>query len=104
MERVISLELAALWGAGHHERVDGKGYPEMLSGTEINTEAGILSLADAYVAMVSSRPCCEPLPPDDARAIPVAGAGTQWDPFLGKGLLEIVRHEADDAVPVATTA
>ena len=53
LERISALEPAALWVAAHHERMDGKGYPEMLSGTEISAEAGILSLADAYVAIVS---------------------------------------------------
>jgi HD-GYP domain-containing protein (c-di-GMP phosphodiesterase class II) len=102
LERIISLEPAALWVAAHHERVDGKGYPEMLVGGEISTEAGILSLADAYVAMISARPYREPLPAEDARAIIDADSGTQWDPFLAKVLLKIVRHEAE--VPLATSA
>ena len=102
VERVIALEPATLWVAAHHERVDGKGYPEMLTGAEISTEAGILSLADAYVAMISARPYRGPLPAEDASAIVDAGAGTQWDPFLTKVLLEIVRHESDD--DIATTA
>lgn len=102
LERVIALEPAALWVSAHHERVDGKGYPEMLAGAEIGTEAGILSLADAYVAMISVRPYRDSLPSEDARAIIDAGSGTQWDPFLVKVLLEIVRHEDDGAI--ATTA
>ncbi|PZC45342.1 MAG: c-di-GMP phosphodiesterase class II [Chloroflexi bacterium] len=102
LERVPVLDNAAVWVSGHHERIDGKGYPEMLSGSEIGSEAGILSLADAYVAMISPRPYRGPLPVEDARAIIDAGAGTQWDPFLVKVLLELVRHEAPESV--ATSA
>ena len=97
IERIVALEPATLWVAAHHERVDGKGYPEMLSGAEISSEAGILSLADAYVAMISARPYRDPLTSAEARAIVDAGAGTQWDPFLVKVLLEIVRDAAAES-------
>ncbi len=97
LERISALEPAALWVAAHHECLDGKGYPEILAGAEISAEAGILSLADAYVAVISPRPSRDPLPHEDACAILDAGAGGQWDPFLIKVLLEIVQHEERDA-------
>lgn len=40
----------------HHERIDGRGYPEGLKGNEIPLEARIVSVADAYHALVSDRP------------------------------------------------
>lgn len=51
---------------GHHERYDGKGYPDRLSGEHINILTQILSIADAYDAMTSTRPYREPLSREEA--------------------------------------
>jgi putative two-component system response regulator len=56
----------------HHERIDGSGYPDGLSGREIPVPVQVLSLADAYDAMTSSRPYRPPFP--HARALE-----TLWD-------------------------
>ncbi len=50
------LEEVAEWVESHHERIDGRGYPEGRSGDEIPLESRILAIADAYVAMTSDRP------------------------------------------------
>ena len=66
----------------HHERYDGKGYPDGLAGDEIPRAAAILSIVDAYDALVSDRPYRDGLPPARAMQILDEGAGTQWDPDL----------------------
>ena len=66
----------------HHERYDGKGYPEGLKGDSIPLEARIMALADVYDALISKRVYKDPLPPEQARAIILEGSGTQFDPAL----------------------
>ncbi len=64
----------------HHERFDGTGYPDGLSGREIPRLARIVSVCDAYDALVNDRPYRRRLPIDQALAVLVDGAGRQWDP------------------------
>jgi HD-GYP domain-containing protein (c-di-GMP phosphodiesterase class II) len=63
----------------HHERYDGKGYPDGLAGEDIPLLARILAVADAYDAMSQSRPYRDPLPNRQVEERLVAGAGSQWD-------------------------
>ena len=69
----------------HHERIDGKGYPEQLKGKEIPLAARIVSVADAYHALVSDRPYRKGMPIEKACEILRMGAGIQWD-------ADLVRH------------
>jgi HD-GYP domain-containing protein (c-di-GMP phosphodiesterase class II) len=66
----------------HHERFDGKGYPEGLKGEEIPIEARIMSLADVYDALISERVYKKAFSKEKARAIIEEGSGTQFDPDL----------------------
>jgi putative two-component system response regulator len=66
----------------HQERWDGKGYPDGLRGEQIPLLARILSIADAYDAMLSPRPYRPALRNEEAEANLRAGAGNQWDPYL----------------------
>ncbi len=80
------------WVHAHHERMDGRGYPDGLAGDAIPLEARILAVADAYEAMVSDRPYRAGMPELDARAELERCAGTQFDPevvaaFLAAGAL-----------------
>ena len=63
----------------HHERIDGKGYPEGLKGDEIPYLARILSIADAFDAMMSDRHYRTKLDLESATNQLVEGAGTQFD-------------------------
>ena len=63
----------------HHERWDGGGYPEGLSGEAIPLAARIMAVADAYSAMTTDRPYRKGMAPAEARQILQDGAGTQWD-------------------------
>jgi HD-GYP domain-containing protein (c-di-GMP phosphodiesterase class II) len=65
---------------GHHERYDGTGYPDGLAGTAIPLMARILAVADACVAMLSSRPYRPELSAARIEHIFREGAGSQWDP------------------------
>jgi len=66
----------------HHERYDGKGYPHGLAGEKINYFARVLSLANAYDAMVSDRPYREGLDSSDAITEIELNKGKQFDPAL----------------------
>ncbi|WP_316570064.1 HD-GYP domain-containing protein [Neobacillus sp. YIM B06451] len=66
----------------HHERWDGKGYPDQLKGTEIPYLARITSIADAFDAMTSSRSYRAALSVEEAYSRIIEGKGTQFDPEL----------------------
>jgi len=66
----------------HHERFDGRGYPDGLSGDEIPLLARIMSICDAFDALINDRPYRNRVSIDQAIATLRAGAGTQWDPEL----------------------
>ena len=68
----------------HHERYDGKGYPNGVSGENIPLEARIMSLADVFDALVSKRCYKDAFTYDKAFSIIEEGLGTQFDPVLGR--------------------
>jgi HD-GYP domain-containing protein (c-di-GMP phosphodiesterase class II) len=72
----------------HHERWDGKGYPDGLAGEAIPLGARIIAVIDAFDAMTSARPYAQPLSTADALARIEAGAGTRWDPAVVAALIE----------------
>ena len=66
----------------HHERYDGSGYPEGLSGDSIPLLARILSVADSFDAINTTRPYRSALSPERVDQILREGAGAQWDPLV----------------------
>ena len=64
----------------HHERLDGRGYPDGLTDEELPLVARIIAVADTYDAMTTSRPYRAGLPPEKAAAEITAAAGTQLCP------------------------
>lgn len=66
----------------HHERLDGTGYPEGLSGGEIPLNARIIAVADAYEAMTAKRPYHRPKSREEAVAELRRCAGSQFDPAV----------------------
>ena len=68
----------------HHERYDGKGYPNGVSGENIPLEARIMALADVFDALVSKRCYKDAFTYDKAFSIIEEGLGTQFDPILGR--------------------
>lgn len=77
----------------HHERVDGKGYPDGLSGNQIPLPARVLSIADAFDAMTSVRPYRNRMPLVAAFDELVSNSGAQFDPALVRAFLEQCRSE-----------
>ena len=66
----------------HHEHWDGSGYPEKLKGEDIPLAARIVSVADAYHALISDRPYRKGMSNEKACEILKVGAGIQWDKNL----------------------
>lgn len=73
----------------HHEHWDGTGYPEKLRGEEIPFSARIVSIADAYHALISDRPYRKGLSVQKACEILRMGAGIQWDSNLVRQFIQI---------------
>ena len=67
---------------GHHERWDGRGYPDRLAGEVIHQHARILAVADSFDAMTSARPYRHALPFEEAARRLRADAGAQFDPSV----------------------
>jgi len=74
--------------ACHHERWDGKGYPNGLAGTEIPLSARIMAVADVFDALVSRRSYKEPFTFEKAMEIICEGAGTQFDPEVVRAFVD----------------
>ncbi|GAA1886027.1 hypothetical protein GCM10009687_63190 [Asanoa iriomotensis] len=82
-------DLAAVVAA-HHERFDGTGYPRGLAGTGIPIEARIVTVTDAWAAMLADRPYSPPLTVAQARAEIERCRGTQFDPAVADVFLDLV--------------
>jgi putative two-component system response regulator len=74
----------------HHERWDGGGYPDGLSGDAIPLAARVVSVADAIEAMSVRRPYRDPLPPGTVIEQLEEGRGRQWDPAVIDAALELI--------------
>jgi HD-GYP domain-containing protein (c-di-GMP phosphodiesterase class II) len=93
---VPGLDKASLYALHHHEGFNGAGYPAGLKGEEIPMESRIVSVIDAYDAMISNR-CYRPgLSHDEAVRRLLQSGGTQFDPFVVQTFVEIAKEEADD--------
>lgn len=79
----------------HHERYDGRGYPNGLSDDNIPLVAQILDVADAYDAMTSNRCYRNALPQDVVRGEIIKGKGTQFDPEIADIMLEIIDEDTE---------
>ena len=80
IEQVPGLEVISTWVQSHHERPDGRGYPEMLERDEIPIPSRILAVADAYWALRAARPYRQALSHKEAVGLIVDEAGGQFDP------------------------
>ncbi len=83
------LRLAREIAYSHHERWDGKGYPQGTSGTDIPLAARLMSVADVYDALVSRRVYKPALDHNEVVSILTAGQGTQFDPHAIDAFLAI---------------
>lgn len=81
------FEIGVRW---HHERFDGKGYPDHLTNEKIPLFAQIISVADAYDAMTSNRSYRKYLPQDKVRSELEKGMGTQFNPEIATKMIELI--------------
>lgn len=79
----------------HHERYDGKGYPDGLAGEEIPLEARIIAVADGYDALTTDRPYRPALSHEEALKVLKAHAGAQWDPPVVQAVLDTFQEEGE---------
>lgn len=93
IERVWGLRATLPIIEAHHERYDGKGYPNGLKGEEIPLEARILAIADAFEAMTADRAYRSALSTEAALSVLWEGRGGAWDPELVTVFVDLVRRE-----------
>jgi putative nucleotidyltransferase with HDIG domain len=91
---IPSLQRCAMIVRAHHERWDGRGYPDGLAGTNVPFEARLVAVADAFHAMISDRPYRKAMPPRRALEILKGGAGTQWDPQIVDAMVALFDRSA----------
>jgi diguanylate cyclase (GGDEF)-like protein/putative nucleotidyltransferase with HDIG domain len=101
---VIGAELLRSWGLAdaaeivrhHHERIDGDGYPDGLAGEQIEIEARIIHVTDAYIAMTHDRPYRAAISREDAFVELACNTGTQFDAAIVAALTELEREARED--------
>lgn len=94
--KTISVMPILYYGARwHHERYDGTGYPDGKKGGEIPEIARIICVADCYDAMSSDRSYRKALPQNFVREEIENGLGTQFDPEIGRIMLEMIDEDPD---------
>ena len=86
------LVTGARW---HHERYNGRGYPDGLKGEDIPEEARIIAVADAYDAMTSHRSYRDIIPQDHVKSEIEKGMGTQFDEKFARIMLEMIAEDSE---------
>lgn len=92
MSELPDIMVGARW---HHERYDGKGYPDGLAGEDIPLVARIIGVADAYDAMSSTRSYRGVLPQEVIRNEIQKCAGSQFDPEIAAIMIEIIEEDTE---------
>ena len=87
IHQIPEIMVGARW---HHERYDGHGYPDGLSGFNIPEYARIIGVADAYDAMTSKRSYRDTLSQNIVRSEIEKGSGTQFDPKFAEIMLQLI--------------
>lgn len=95
LSKITKFPLLSIGAHYHHERYDGKGYPDGLKGEEIPDIARIIAVADAYDAMSSKRSYRDVMPQAKVRAEIEKGLGTQFDPGYGQIMLDLIDEDKD---------
>jgi HD-GYP domain-containing protein (c-di-GMP phosphodiesterase class II) len=101
---IPGFERASLLVLHHHERMDGKGYPAGLKGEEIPLGARIVSVVDAFDAMVSDRSYRQGLPSEEAIRRLRADSGTQFDATIVEHFVRLAAQELPEISQIAEPA
>jgi putative nucleotidyltransferase with HDIG domain len=104
LETVPDLHPVIPIARSHHERWDGKGYPDGLSGESIPPLARIVAVADAFDAMTSDRPYRSGMPPEIAFAEVEKGSGQHFDPRCAAGFLAMRERILQEMRTLGATA
>jgi HD-GYP domain-containing protein (c-di-GMP phosphodiesterase class II) len=104
LHQIPGFQRASLLILHHHESFDGKGYPAGLRGEEIPLGSRIVSVIDAFDAMVSSRPYRAGLPVEEAIRRLTEASGTQFDPGVVKIFLPLAQAEMSAVFAAAGTS
>lgn len=95
LKEISAISDFAVGARWHHERYDGKGYPNGLSGENIPLIARVIGVADTYDAMTSNRSYRAVMPQEKVREEIRKGMGTQFDPDIAKIMLDIIDEDKD---------
>jgi len=104
MRLLPGMQTASLYILHHHESYDGSGYPGGLKGEEIPIGSRIVSVIDAFDAMISNRCYRKGLGQDEAMRRLVESSTSQFDPTLVKVFLEMAESEVSDVFAAAGTS
>jgi HD-GYP domain-containing protein (c-di-GMP phosphodiesterase class II) len=104
LHQVPGMERASLMILHHHENYDGTGYPGGLKGEEIPIGSRIVSVIDAFDAMVSTRPYRQGMAFEEAERRLLAAGDTQFDARVVKSFLALARTEMSSVFAAAGTA
>lgn len=95
LSKIVMSQSLGIGAYYHHERYDGKGYPDHLMGENIPRIARIIAVADAYDAMTSKRSYRDVIPQAKVREELVNGIGTQFDPEYAKIMIRLLDSDEE---------
>ncbi len=95
LKQIKELPKLAQGARWHHERIDGRGYPDGLKGNMIPEEARIIAVADAYDAMTSNRSYRTSMPQDAVKAELEKGKNVQFDEQIADVMLKMIDEDKD---------
>lgn len=95
LKKITDLPVLLVGARWHHERFDGRGYPDGLAGEEIPEVARVIAVADTYDAMTSNRSYRGVMPQAQVRAEIARCRGTQFDPRFADIMLQMIDEDAD---------
>lgn len=102
--KIHMLGKGADWVRYHHERYDGTGFPDGISGEKIPLGARIISVADAFDAITSDRPYKKARSVEECREELIRNSGTQFDPAVVKAVIALLDESKISPPRVGTSA
>ena len=95
LKSISSMPEIAIGARSHHERYDGKGYPDGLAGENIPWIARIIGVADAYDAMTSNRSYRRYLPQEKVKEEIIRCRGMQFDPAVADAMIRLIEQDTE---------
>ena len=95
LKTISSMPEISIGARSHHERYDGKGYPDGLSGENIPWIARIIGVADSYDAMTSNRSYRRYLPQEKVKSEIIRCRGLQFDPKVADAMIKLIEEDTE---------